>query len=230
MKKIAIIGASGSIGDAFLSYYLRDEVVKTIYAFSRSQIKSHDRVIWHSIDIENEETIIVPHDVVFDLVIIATGVLHGMDLMPEKSIKNLSKSNFEKCFAINTIGPALVAKRFIPRLSPEGKMIFLSARVGSISDNQLGGWYAYRASKAALNMVIKNFAIEVARIKPAATILGLHPGTVDSALSKPFQSRVAENKLFSPQDAVEKMLHVIEEVDSQDSGKIFAWDGQEIGY
>ena len=198
MKKIAIIGVSGSIGDAFLSYYLRDEAVKTVHAFSRSQIKSHDRVIWHSIDIENEETIIVPDDAVFDLVIIATGLLHDNGLKPEKSIKDLSKSNFEKCFAINTIGPVLVAKHFIPRLSPEGKLIFLSARVGSISDNQLGGWYAYRASKAALNMVIKNFAIEVVRTKADTTIIGLHPGTVDSALSKPFQSRVAEKNYFHP--------------------------------
>ena len=104
----------------------------------------------------------------------------------------------------------------------------LSARVGSISDNILGGWYAYRSSKAALNMIIKNAAIEISRSNKQAIVVGMHPGTVDSHLSKPFQSRVPKHQLFTPEYAAEKLLHVMTALMPSDSGKCFAWDGKEI--
>jgi NAD(P)-dependent dehydrogenase (short-subunit alcohol dehydrogenase family) len=104
----------------------------------------------------------------------------------------------------------------------------LSARVSSISDNRLGGWHSYRASKAALNMIIKGAAIETARTHKKAAVVGLHPGTVDSALSKPFQARVPEGKLFSPEFSAEALINVVENLQAKDTGKLFAWDGQEI--
>ena len=107
-------------------------------------------------------------------------------------------------------------------------MAFLSARVGSISDNKLGGWYAYRASKSALNQVIKNFSIEIGRRNKNAVVIGFQPGTVDSNLSKPFQKNVNKDKLFTPEFSVEKMTHVIENLTSEDSGNIFDWSGEII--
>ena len=124
----------------------------------------------------------------------------------------------------------MIAKYFLPKLNREKRSIFaaLSARVGSISDNQLGGWYSYRASKAALNMVIKNIAIEISRFNKKAIIVGLHPGTVDSNLSKPFQVNVPYGKLFTPEFSTQKLVEVLRSLTSKQSGKCFAWDGQEI--
>ena len=105
---------------------------------------------------------------------------------------------------------------------------FLSARVGSISDNKLGGWHAYRASKASLNMLIKNFAIELARTNKLAKVIGLHPGTVDTELSKPFQKNVPDNKLFTPQFSADAMINVVDGLKEDDSGSVFAFDGSKI--
>jgi NAD(P)-dependent dehydrogenase (short-subunit alcohol dehydrogenase family) len=165
-----------------------------------------------------------------DLVIVATGLLHQGELQPEKSLRDLSADKFARIFSANTITPALIAKYFIPKLNKTEPAVFavLSARVGSISDNQLGGWYAYRASKAALNMVIKNAAIEVGRKNKQAIIVGLHPGTVASDLSKPFQAKVAEGKLFTPAFAAANLLAVIAGLTAAHTGKCIAWDGQEI--
>lgn len=126
--------------------------------------------------------------------------------------------------------PALIAKHLLPKLNKDHPAIFaaLSARVGSISDNQLGGWYAYRASKAALNMIIKNAAIEVGRRNRKAIVVGLHPGTVDSDLSKPFQGNVADGKLFTPEDSAQKLLEVLRSLGPEQTGKCFAWDGKEV--
>lgn len=135
-----------------------------------------------------------------------------------------------RVMAVNVIGPALVAKHFLPHLPREGKSIFaaLSARVGSISDNSIGGWHSYRASKAALNMVLKNVAIETARKYKSAAVIGLHPGTVDTGLSAPFQSNVKDGKLFTSQQSAQYLLSVLNNANAESTGKIFAWDGQEI--
>ena len=150
--------------------------------------------------------------------------------MPEKSLRELSLEKFQRLFLVNTIIPALIAKHFCPYLNKETPSVFaaLSARVGSISDNQLGGWYSYRSSKAALNMIIKNTAIEINRTNKQAIIVGIHPGTVNSNLSKPFQKNVPKEKLFSPNFAAEKIYQVITQLSSQSSGKCFAWDNTEI--
>ena len=139
-------------------------------------------------------------------------------------------SQLTQVFTINTFGPAIIARYFLPKMRRDRKSVFacLSARVGSISDNRLGGWYAYRASKSALNMIIKNCAIEMSRRNKQTCVVGLHPGTVDTDLSKPFQSGVAKNKLFSPTHSSECLLKVINDLSTVDSGKVFAWDGSEV--
>ena len=177
-----------------------------------------------------ESALVASKDKPIDMVIIATGILHEGKLMPEKSLKDLSAEKLQRLFEVNTIVPLLIAKHFLPKLSRETRSIFatLSARVGSISDNQLGGWYSYRASKAALNMIIKNIAIEISRFNKKAIIVGLHPGTVDSNLSKPFQGNVPDGKLFTPEYSTQKLLEVLTSLTSKQSGKCFAWDGKEI--
>jgi NAD(P)-dependent dehydrogenase (short-subunit alcohol dehydrogenase family) len=236
-QNIMIVGASGGIGGAFVDYCLNMESVQTLHACTRRQWTHTDgRVHHHFLDYEDENSIQAAveeatKDAPLDLVIVATGLLHdGADLQPEKSLRDLSADKFQRDFLVNTIGPALFAKYAAPKLNRDHKAVFavLSARVGSISDNHLGGWYAYRASKAALNMVLKNTAIEIARTNKNAVIMGLHPGTVDTDLSKPFQGQVKEGKLFTPDYSVEKMMESVTRVDASSNGQIFAWDGEVI--
>jgi len=233
---IAVIGASGGIGRAFVDVFSKHHNVESVYAFSRSGTSfNHAKISNHTIDIQNEESIryAVDHmgDIEFDIVIAATGLLHSGDgLAPEKNLNDLSIKNFQDIFAVNTFGPALIAKYFTPFLPRDRKSVFaaLSARVGSISDNHLGGWYAYRASKTALNMIIKNISIEIARQNKNACIVCLHPGTTDTALSKPFQNNVPTEKLFTPQYSVEKMIDVLERITPEQTGQILAYDGSII--
>lgn len=167
-----------------------------------------------------------------DLVIVATGMLHDSEraISPEKAFRAIDPAAMAHVLAINTIGPALIAKHVLPMLARDRRTVFaaLSARVGSIGDNRLGGWHSYRASKAALNMLIANFAIELARTRPAAIVAALHPGTVDGPLSAPFQRGVAPEKLFDPARSARHLLGVIDNLSPADSGGLFAWDGQRL--
>ncbi len=226
-QNIAVIGASGAIGSAFTKLLSEKYPSACLHAFSRGGE--------HRIDYDSEESFAAAADTAskdkpLDMVIVANGMLQDGDIIPEKSLRELSAEKFQRVFEVNTITPALVAKYFLPKLNKNQASVFaaLSARVGSISDNQLGGWYAYRASKAALNMIIKNAAIEVAKRNKQAIIVGLHPGTVDSNLSKPFQGNVPVGKLFTPECSVQKLLRVLEKLTPAHSGKCFAWDGEEI--
>lgn len=236
MKNVMIIGASGAIGSAFLKQLEAQDDIAHIFAFSRHDItSSSDKVTIGTMDTDDETSIesaisSIPKNIEFDFVLVATGMLHSDAIMPEKSLKELSKEKFEQLFLTNTIGPALVVKHVAPlmRSSQRSILAIISARVGSISDNQLGGWYSYRASKAALNMLIKSASIEMARKNKQSIIVGLHPGTVDSKLSKPFQAHVKEGKLFSPEYSASQLLNVIETLEPHDSGKCFAYDGSEI--
>lgn len=236
--KIAIIGASGTIGQEFVKHFLQNKQVEELYLFSRSNIEFEDPRIIHSfIDIEDEDSIknsatVIPKETMLDAIIVATGILHTPNILPEKSLKELSQDKFFRLYAVNTIGPALIAKYFISKLNYNSKSILavLSARVGSISDNYFGGWYSYRCSKAALNMLIKNISIEVRRKNPYPIIVGLHPGTVSSKLSSQFTSNVSKDKVFSADYAVAKMIGVLINLTKEDSGKLFAWDGEEIGF
>ena len=235
-ENIAIIGSSGAIGNSFVNIFEKNDEIKSIYSFSRNPIdfKSH-KVFSYEINFEDEKVIenaslIASKEKPIDLVIVASGILSGSDFRPEKSLKELSYEKFNQLFLTNTIGPALIAKYFLPKLNKNKTSVFaaLSARVGSISDNYLGGWYSYRASKSALNMIVKNASIESSRSNKNSIVIALHPGTVDSKLSKSFQKSINKDKIFTPDYSVQRLTDIIYKLQKIDTGKIFAWDGKEI--
>lgn len=230
MENIAIIGTSGAIGNALLFQIRRCYPHSQIFTFSRSMPKSSLGDSWHHVDITDETSIQIASEKVYvslDLVIVATGFLHNEVIQPEKSLRELSVEKFEHAFKINTLGPALLAKHFLPKLKRKKRAVFaaISARVSSIQDNRLGGWYSYRASKTALNMILKTASIEASRRNSEAIVVGLHPGTVDSALSQPFQANVPAGKLFSPDYAANKLLDVIDRLAPSNSGQVLDFSG-----
>lgn len=234
--RVVIVGASGGIGKALIEALVVSEQVSHIHALSRQGV-SHpsSKVANLTFDFTDEPSIIAAAQALaevgpLDMVIVATGLLQGQGIRPEKGFRSLSYEGFETSFMVNTIGPAMTAKYFLPLLRRDRKAVFaaLSARVGSISDNRLGGWHSYRASKAALNMVIKTLSIEHGRRYKEAVIIGLHPGTVDTSLSKPFQSNVAPDKLFTPEFSAQRLLTVIDGLTPEDSGELYDWAGKHI--
>jgi len=234
--KVLIVGGRGGIGRALLDQLRGDPLTGELHDWSRSNMNdSRSPIQWSEVDIVDEPSIraAVKSLNEIDLVCVATGLLHGADGRgPEKSWRDLSAEHLTENFLVNTVGPALVAKHVLPLLPRRGRAVFaaLSARVGSIEDNRLGGWYSYRASKAALNQMIKSLSIELARGRPEAICVGLHPGTVDTNLSRPFQSNVEPSKLFATDRAARQLLRVINNLTSKDTGGVFAWDGQRIPY
>jgi len=230
--KVAVFGAAGGIGSALVESLAEARNVETVFAISRQGMNGAQCVApVRCLDYTDENIEALANDLPqLDLVICALGVLHSETFGPEKTRRDLSLETMQHVFHVNTFLPSLIAKQMLPKMQKDRKSVFaaLSARVGSISDNRLGGWYSYRASKAALNMMIKTMAIEHARRYKDAAVIGLHPGTVDTALSKPFQTNVAKEKLFDPDFSAARLLDVIEKVTPQETGKIFAWDGQEI--
>lgn len=234
--RVVVVGASGGIGAALVDRLAISGQVARVHALSR-QGKSHPspKVANLTFDFTDEASIEAAAQALaevgpLDVVIVATGLLQGGGIAPEKNLRALSIEGFEKSFLINTVGPAMTAKYFLPLMRRDGKAVFaaLSARVGSISDNRIGGWYAYRASKAALNMAIKTLSIEMGRRFKELVIIGLHPGTVDTDLSKPFQGNVPEGKLFTPDYSAEKLLTVIDNVTPADSGHLLDWSGETV--
>ena len=163
-------------------------------------------------------------------VIVATGALHGQSLSPEKSLRALNAGTLAAVFEINAIGPALVAQHFLPAMPRDRATVFaaLSARVGSIADNSTGGWYGYRAAKAALNMIIRTAAIEHARSHPLGVCAAVHPGTVATPLSRPFIGRTPPERLFTPQVAAGHILRVLDGLGPAGTGGFYAWDGAAI--
>ena len=164
------------------------------------------------------------------LVINTSGFLHSSHLKPEKRLSHISRSNILKNFSVNSIAPILIAKSIERFIRPGLQFSFasLSARVGSISDNRLGGWYSYRASKAAQNQFLKTLSIEWRRKFPNAIVTLLHPGTCDTKLSKPYQSAVPKDKLFSPNQSAEYLINIISEQKPCDTGKFLAWDSNVV--
>lgn len=229
-----VFGASGGIGSAFVQQLAADPAISVVHAGARSEVAGGSKVLPFRFDLTHERSIAEAAANIgpVDLIIVATGMLHDGSVQPEKSWRAQSPEGYAKAFALNATGPALIGKHFLPLLPKDRRSVFaaLSARVSSVSDNRLGGWHAYRASKAALNMILKNFAIELARTHPEAVVAGLHPGTVDTPLSEPFQRNVAEGKLFTPAYSAERMLIVLDMLKPEDSGKLLAWDGAEIPF
>ena len=225
MTKAIVIGAGGGIGSALAA---------AIEARGTEVL----RLSRHSdppLDLEDDASIeaaaaAVADRAPFDLILIATGLLHGAGVSPEKSVSQIDGAAFDRLFRVNATGPALVMRHFLPLLARDrrGVIAALSARVGSIGDNRLGGWVGYRSAKAALNQIVRTLAIELARTHPHTILVGLHPGTVDTGLSAPFQRNVAPDKLFSPQLSATRLLNVIDELVSADSGGCFDFAGERI--
>ncbi len=228
-----IIGAGGGIGAALVRELHASRRYARIHALSRTPVPEDDTVLPGFIDVTSEPSIAAAAERIgapIDLLMVATGILHESGRMPERALRDLDGGILQRLFAVNTIGPALVLKHFAPLLAKDSRAVIacLSARIGSVSDNRSGGWYAYRASKAALNMIVKSAAIELGRTRPLALCVALHPGTVDTGLSQPFQARVPADKLFSPEQSACHLLAVLDNLKHTDSGRIFAWDGREI--
>jgi NAD(P)-dependent dehydrogenase (short-subunit alcohol dehydrogenase family) len=164
------------------------------------------------------------------LVINCVGILHEESLQPEKSLKSINSENLIRYFQVNSIPTVLLAKHLLPLFRHGEKSILaaISAKVASLSDNQLGGWYGYRAAKAALNMFMRNIAIEYRRTSPRTIAVVLHPGTTDTRLSQPFQKNVPAEKLFSVERTVAQLLEVIDNLEEGDSGQFFSWDGSRL--
>jgi NAD(P)-dependent dehydrogenase (short-subunit alcohol dehydrogenase family) len=231
-----VIGATGGIGSALLEELARDPRYGRVLGLSRTPAPPRGgRVVPGYIDVTDEASIQAAAAQAkalgtVRLVIVASGMLHDNAARPERTWAELRPDVLTKLFAVNAIGPALVARHFLPLLPRNGRSVFasISARVGSIEDNRLGGWHSYRASKAALNMLLKTLSIELKRRTPSAICVGLHPGTVDTALSRPFQGSVAPGKLFNPAQSAGHLLRVIDGLTPADSGGVFAWDGSRI--
>lgn len=226
-----IIGASGGIGAALEVALINEGGFQVVHGFARSRIGPLH------LDLRDEASIAsaavhVAAGPAPSLVIVATGLLHREGHCPEKALSDLDPAWLAEVHAVNAIGPALVAKHFLPLMLKGMRGVFaaLSARVGSIGDNRLGGWHGYRASKAALNMLVRNLAIEERRRNDRGIVVALHPGTVDTALSKPFQGNVLPGRLFDPERAALQLLDVIEGLRLPDSGKLFDYQGEEIPF
>ena len=222
--RAVVIGAGGGIGGAFLAALERDARCGEVLGLGRATTPQ--------LDLEDEASIEHSASAIgqggdVHLIVDATGILHDREMQPEKSIDAVDPATIARAFAVNATGPLLLLKHFHSLLPRKERGVFatLSARVGSISDNRLGGWYSYRASKTALNMIWRTSAIEIARKRPEAVCLALHPGTVNTDLSKPFSGG---RETFAPERAAALLLDVIGNVDAGDTGSFLAYDGSEI--
>lgn len=217
-----VIGASGTLGTAFCEQLEQDPRCAGVRALGRHTVPE--------LDLERPETIAsaateLASEAPYQLIVHAAGLLHRDGIKPEKSLSAIEPEALQTVFQVNALGPAMVLRHFLPLLDPMGAMAMLSAKVGSIGDNRLGGWYAYRASKAALNMLIKTAAIELARTRPQSRLLSLHPGTVVSGLSQPFRGASSAR----PADvAAAQLLTLIDQLTPADSGHFFAYDGERL--
>ncbi|WP_066426761.1 SDR family NAD(P)-dependent oxidoreductase [Anabaena sp. 4-3] len=241
-----IVGASQGIGLGFVKKLLQNDRINKIYATYRQPEaacelidladKYSNRLTCLVVDITDELQIAEAIQKIrtqinqLHLVINCVGLLHEGDLQPEKSLRQINPENLLRYFQVNSIGAVLLAKHLLPLFRHNDTAVFatISAKLASIGDNKLGGWYGYRASKTALNMFMRNVAIEYGRTCPNAIVVTLHPGTTDTSLSRPFQRNVAADKLFSVERTVTQLLAVIEKLNKGDSGQFFSWDGSKL--
>jgi NAD(P)-dependent dehydrogenase (short-subunit alcohol dehydrogenase family) len=251
LKNVLIMGASSGIGHAMAERLAADPGIETLVLCSRSAGSNVPLLSLHSqlvsagkkcllldVDITDEASLLGMTNQLrkdtqaIDLIINTVGLLHSKDVSPEKALEHISLPSMQQIFAVNAYGPILLAKALLPWLKARRPVVFasLSARVGSITDNRLGGWYSYRASKAAQNQFLKTLAIELARRNPEAIVLALHPGTTDTDLSRPFQANVSQEKLFTPAFVAEHLLQQITKATAEDTGSFIAWDGQRIAW
>ena len=231
---IVIAGGSGGIGGAFVEALATRPGVDNIIATCNrhSSMLEHPKVTWHQLDLTDEGAIrdwAAEVDEI-DWLINAAGILHTRVQGPEKSIRQIDPAFFLENMSINALPALLLAKHLHGKFRHGRPAVFatVSAKVGSIEDNRLGGWISYRASKAALNMSIKTLAIEWRRNLPNVAVVALHPGTTDTALSKPFQRNVPHGQLFKPEYSVNCMLSVLENLKPAHSGEFLAFDGERL--
>ena len=237
--KAVVIGARGGVGEAFVDAINGSGSHNEVWATSTTGgglSASASRAL--TVDITDEGSVVRLAEAmdsagfVPNLVINCTGLLHNGEFGPERSWRHLDIDVMRKVFDVNTFGVALLGKHLLPRFGRGTRGVFasLSARVGSIGDNRLGGWYSYRASKAAQNMMVKTLAIEAKMKWKELICVALHPGTVDTALSEPFTARVPPEKLFTPEVSCRHLSAVIGRLSATDTGGFFAWDGEPIIY
>ncbi len=218
-----VIGSSGTLGHSFVKTLQQHHDCKEVLELSRQTVPN--------IDYQEHKTIVTAFDHFkyqppFQLIINTIGVLHTSEWMPEKRLKDLNEVQLREQFLVNTIGPALTIQQFSQLMDPRGGVfVCLSAKVGSISDNRLGGWYSYRASKAALNMLIKTAAIELKRTQPNMALVAMHPGTVKSPLSQPFRGNEIGR---DPDQAAQEILSVILSLSLEDSGSFKSYSGENL--
>ena len=232
--KIVIVGGSGGIGNAFVEALAsRPEVGEVIATFRRNPpVSRHPRVTWQQLDLADEAAIrdwaAQTGDI--DWLINAAGILHTRAQGPEKTVRHVDPAFFMESVRINALPALLLAKHLHDRFRHGRPAVFatVSAKVGSIEDNRLGGWFSYRASKAALNMCLKTLAIEWRRSLPNVVVAALHPGTTDTALSRPFQRNVPPSQLFAPEYSVSCMLKVLDGLTPAQSGQFLAFDGERL--
>jgi len=236
VRRAVLFGAGGGIGAALGEALAADPVYDEVWLGARSAlpepVSTHVRTF--RFDSDDEPSLVAAAALIggeFDLVFIATGLLHREGLSsPEKSFRSLDPAAMAELYRANAIGPAMIAKHFLPLLPRSRRAVFavLSARVGSISDNKLGGWHSYRAAKAALNMLTQNFAIELGRSHPRAVVAALHPGTVDTPLSRPFQRGLPDGQVQPVDTTAASLLGTLAQLTPDQSGGLYAWDGTRL--
>lgn len=225
--KACVIGASGGIGNAIAEQLRIDPACQQVVCLHRNSVPA--------IDVGDEQSVAQCAEQLrakgpFQLIIVASGILHTPEFMPEKKLADINLQQMQQTFLVNTFGPAFVLRHFVSLLDKERSVFaFLSAKVGSIGDNRLGGWYSYRASKAALNMLIKTAAIEVKRTHPQAVLAAVHPGTVDSKLSQAFAKKSTGTPIGRPAVlAAQEILNVLDSLKADDSGLFVAYNGERL--
>lgn len=242
---VLVVGASRGIGLEFIQRLLHHDRVGQVYGTYRDsptpelvQLSDHYSKCLHMISMDITDEAQIAQGIAqirsqvdrLHLVVYCVGFLHEDTIQPEKSLQQICSEHLLRYFQVNSIGAVLLAKHLLPLLKHGERNVFasLSAKVGSIGDNQLGGWYGYRASKAALNMFMRTMAIEYSRKSPKTLVVMLHPGTTDTRLSQPFQRNVPSEKLFSVGRTVTQLLSVIEGLQPDDTGHFFSWDGSRL--
>ncbi len=245
MKRVLIAGASGAIGaalaEAILAEYPDSRVVGLCRDPDRAPetLRSADRVTlvpWDAGDSGSLASMTDALESVFpawegvDTVIYAAGLLHSDTVFPEKRLEDLSADAMSQAFAVNVTGFGMLVQALIPWLRHKElkRIAAISAKVGSITDNRLGGWYAYRSSKAALNMLVRGLSVELPRRCKSVACVALHPGTTESALSEPFRQSLAQLKVHTPAQTAGNLLKVLGNVTSEDNGRFLSWDGSEL--
>ncbi|CUB05355.1 SDR family NAD(P)-dependent oxidoreductase [Marinomonas fungiae] len=231
-----VVGAGSKIAQAIIEQLIEAPDCQQIIAISRQQTFSNEKVT--SFNCEYTEACIeqlcsglkLNYPVAFTF--ICQGILHQGELQPERKIEAISAENMRKVFEANTVIPSLWLKYLTPHLKSTEpcKVVLFSARIGSISDNQLGGWYSYRASKAALNMMVQTFSVELARRAKNIKLLAFHPGTTDTPLSEPFQGSVPEGKLFSPEFVAAQLLSLLDALEIDGKASYMDWNHQPISW